>query len=77
MAYGGSRNGFIVTYVRDDEVSVVQGGAIDLNQNLVVAELWNRVLLVVLEFLKAVLAAIDDPGLGSLWNLHHVGLFMI
>ena len=68
---------FSSTYVWDDEISVVQGGAIDLDQDVVVAELWDWVLLVVLEFLKAVLAAIDDPGLGSLWNLHHIGLFMI
>lgn len=63
--------------MRDDEISVVQGGAIDLDQDVVVAELWNWVLLVILEFLKAVLAAIDDPGLGSLWSLHHVDLSMI
>lgn len=72
MAYGRSRNGLGLTYVRDDEVSVVQGRAIDLNQDIMVAELWNWVLLVVLELLEAVLAAIDDPGLGSLWNLHHL-----
>lgn len=72
MAHGGSRNGLELTYVWDDEVSVVQGRAIDLNQDIMVAELWNWVLLVVLELLEAVLAAIDDPGLGSLWNLHHL-----
>lgn len=62
--------------MRDDEVSVVQGRAIDLNQDIMVAELWNWVLLVVLELLKPILAVIDDPGLGSLWNLHHFDRFM-
>ena len=55
-----------VGYLGDDEISVIQRGVMEVNEDVVVTQGWNVGFVVELEAVKAVFG-LDSPLLGSRW----------